>query len=141
MRKQIAMGLLTCALLSTAASALAQTRVYRCISRGGDTEFRQHPCPADAREQELLVEHPDTGWVAPAPVPDATPRKGTRGGRKGPARASGKKPAASDRCWRKRRQLADVNWQLRRGYKAGKGVKLRRRRDDYEAYLDRYCRD
>jgi hypothetical protein len=46
----------------------------------------------------------------------------------------------ADRCWNKRQQLERVNAELRAGYKTAQGVKLRRRRSEYEAFLSRYCR-
>jgi hypothetical protein len=127
-------------LLGPAAQAPAQTTVYRCTSGSGEVEFRQTPCPASAAQEEVTIEDRRTGWVPPRPAPEAAPRRETRGG--GEAAGAGREAAEgkrAERCWKKRRQLEEVSWQLRRGYRAGAGVKLRRRRDDYQAYIDRFC--
>jgi hypothetical protein len=48
-------------------------------------------------------------------------------------------PALADRCWKKQRQLDEVNRRLRAGYTPVQGERLRQRRRDYEAYLRRFC--
>jgi hypothetical protein len=123
-----------------AAEGQSQTRVYRCTNGAGETEFRQTPCAPSSDEEELTIDDRRSGWVPPSPRDDAVQRKGRRTGDKpghGRNRATAAKQA--ERCWKKRRQLEAVNWRLRRGYKAGTGAKLRRRRDGYEAYIDRFC--
>jgi hypothetical protein len=119
----------------------AQTTVYRCTNEVGQVEFRQTPCSARAGQKELLIHDRRTGWVPPSPPEQpASPVKRSRKKVDKAAQATRERRQA-ERCWKKRRQLDDVNWQLRRGYKAGAGVKLRRRRDDYEAYISRFCTD
>jgi hypothetical protein len=129
-------------LLGFSAEIQPQTKVYRCVGESGEVEFRQTTCLPSRREQEeLTIDNRPSGWVPPQPAAAPAPR-GSRGGKTSRSdRAAGEERARklADRCWKKRRQLDDVNWRLRRGYKPGAGVKLRRRRDDYEAYIDRFC--
>jgi hypothetical protein len=54
--------------------------------------------------------------------------------------ADGSRDKRDEKCFKKRQQLEDINWQLRRGYKPSKGDRLRHRRRAYEEYLRRYCR-
>jgi hypothetical protein len=120
--------------------AAAQTTLFRCTNEDGEVEFRQTACPPNIGEKELIIDHKPSGWVPPQP---GKPRAEERGLKRKPGKDGSidekvdKKQA--ERCWKKRKQLDDVNWELRRGYKAGRGTKLRRRRDQYEDYLDRFC--
>lgn len=139
MRKWIFAGLLTTVLLTAMAQPSAETKVYRCTDPDGEITFAQHPCPSSNRERELSIDHPETGWVPPKPGSDSTVSKRRSRPSKRPARATGAEKKRADQCWKKRRQLDEVNWQLRRGYKAGKGVKLRRKRTAHEDYIRRFC--
>jgi len=119
----------------------AQTTVYRCTDPNGSVEFRQRPCATSAAEATLSIEDRPTGWTPPkaypAPRASGTPRRP-------PSRARREAKAdtrQAERCWQKRRQLEEVNAQLRRGYKPARGEKLRRRRSAYEDYVDRFCRE
>lgn len=129
--------------LSLAADGAAQTRVYRCTMPNGEIEFSQRPCAAGASEQELDVEDRRTGWTPPQPTaePAAKPKRKSGSGKK-PGSPSRKSAEArrEERCWKKRQLLDEVTWKLRRGYKAGKGVALRRKRRSYEDYIDRFCK-
>jgi len=127
------------ALFATAMGA-TETKVFRCTSPSGAVEFRQTPCAPARKEQELTIEPGRTGWVPPKPAEKAEKRRDKRAsGKARKPTAETADPAQVRRCWKKSRQLEEVNRQLRRGYKAAQGGKLRRRRNDYEDYLDRFC--
>jgi hypothetical protein len=133
-------ALLLGALMGLAEPSAAQTTVYRCTDSDGSVEFRQQPCNTGAAEEALTVEDRQTGWVPPSgsASPDATAKR-TRAPR-GTRRASGTDPRQAERCWEKRRQLEEVEAQLRHGYKPARGERLRRRRSGYEEYIGRFCR-
>ncbi|MEA3275483.1 MAG: hypothetical protein U9Q81_09400 [Pseudomonadota bacterium] len=128
--------------LTTAVDLGAQTRVYRCTNSLGEIEFRQHPCDSDMSGREVTVEDRKTGWT-PSELPSEAGADRTKKPRGNPRTAASKQPAPAARneeqCWKKRQLLDEVNWKLRRGYEAGKGVVLRRKRKTYEAYIDRFC--
>jgi len=126
--------------LLAATRAVAETSVFRCITSSGSIEFRQTPCAPASSEKEMTIDNRPIGWTPPKPSEDTGRNKQGRNSRK--KRKSSEDtvdPAQERRCWKKRQQLDDVNWQLRRGYKAAQGIKLRRRREDYEDYIDRFC--
>lgn len=133
---------LLAALLVAAPALLAdETSVYRCTDPDGAIELSQFPCPAGTEEREVRVEDRKTGWTPPRVESQARRRAPKAGSRK--SKAPGKSDLAAarraDQCWNKRRQLEEVNWKLRRGYRPVEGVKLRRRRQSYEDYIDRHC--
>lgn len=136
-------------LLALAAAAIApapgmaspgnDARIYRCTAPDGSVEFRQHPCRNADSSERIRIDDRPSGWTPPSAAAH-TP------GSKKPARSAtrhapgaGRSGRAGDACWNKRRQLEDVNWQLRRGYTADQGVKLRRRRRQYEDYIRHRC--
>ncbi|WP_166664606.1 DUF4124 domain-containing protein [Candidatus Thiosymbion oneisti] len=49
-------------ILLFAATADAETNVYRCISSNGNLEFRQTPCTGGTEGQELRIEDRRIGW-------------------------------------------------------------------------------
>jgi hypothetical protein len=115
----------------------AGTTVYRCVTPNGDIELRQSRCPDGADEEELSVQDRRTGWIPPSDADEGAAVVGKR------RNASIDDPARTRRdeqCWKKRQQLDDVNWKLRRGYAPSKGDVLRHKRRSYEDYIDRYCR-
>lgn len=125
----------------------ADAAVYRCVGAHGEVEFTQQACDTGA-----------TLAVLPSGS-SAVPGKGLRSGerrwlqkranekRKQPAprrRSTGAgngaaKARAAYRCLRKRRQLDALNAEMRRGYKAGRGERLRQRQRGYEDYLEEFC--
>jgi len=136
-----AAGLLASLLLMTPAPHAEETSVYRCTGADGSIELSQFPCPAGTRERELTVEDRQTGWTPPSGEPHAPPKatKDRRHAKKPPAKDNAAAARRADKCWKKRRQLEEDNWKLRHGYRPVEGVKLRRRRQTYEDYIDRYC--
>ena len=127
--------------LLPAADVVAQTSVYRCTAPDGAVEFRQLPCTDGSDEESLVIKDRKTGWI---PAATGTKTKAADKPRKRATKSSPKKDSSQSRreeqCWKKRQLLEEVNWKLRRGYKAAQGVKLRRRRQTYEDYIGRYCR-
>jgi len=116
--------------------------VYRCEVQGR-IEFRQTPCPADARQSKRDIEGPrPLGWVVVKGPPESAPRPP-----EAPARGRGNrhKDAAEARrerrCFGKRQALERLEWQMRHGYKAGQSASLHQRQRAYEAWLSRYCRE
>ena len=119
--------------------ALAQSRVYRCTAPDGSIEFREHACAGQDQSRALDIQDTRTGWVPPAPEPE--PR--SAGGRKPKPKAHAGADHAdryAERCWKTRQQIERINDELRAGYTPARGEKLKRRRREYEADLDRYCR-
>jgi len=126
-------------------AASAGTSIHRCVGSAGEVVFSQVACgatavPVELREAQAVGEGlrpSERAWLdqrarEAGPVPGAvSPRSG--------------RPAAADdrqrryRCERTRQQLDAVRAQRRRGYKAGRGVRLRERQAKYETYLDSFC--
>lgn len=129
------------ALAAAAPQTPAQTTVYRCTDPSGGIELRQTRCTSATREQKLTVEDRRTGWVPPQPTDSPAPKKSERSRRKSQESPDESKldPKQTERCWKKGKQLEEVNWKLRHGYESSEGVKLRRRRTEYEEYRRRYC--
>ncbi len=140
---RLAIGALTACFLVTGAAGAQDTTVYRCTGENGSVELSQFPCPTGMRNEEITVTDRETGWVPPSPesVAEKKPSPGSK--RSGSGQTQAQKAAAdarrADKCWDKRRLLDEVNWKLRHGYRPVEGIKLRRKRQSYEDYLDRYC--
>ncbi len=127
-------GQFFCVLCLLPALGLGQsTKVYRCERADGRIEFRQGPC-LRGEQDELLINDVRTGWDAPVSKVKRETRKAKRNKTK-----TSKKAVSDKTCFSKRQRLEAVNRKLRRGYKAGQGVKLRDRRREYEAFLSRFC--
>lgn len=129
---------ISAALLTAWDQGMAESTVYRCTAPDGRIEFRERPCDGRASEQALSIPDNRTGWVPPSPAPaDEPEHKSRRDARSNPA--ADKDPYA-ERCWRKRQQIQGINNELRAGYQPARGERLKRRRREYEAFVDRYCR-
>lgn len=130
--------LISAALLTAWGQGMAQSTVYRCTAPDGRIEFRERPCDGRDSAQELDIPDNRTGWVPPSPAPAEEPeRKRRQAGRPKPADDQDR---YADRCWRKRQQIQGIENELRAGYKPARGERLKRRRREYEAFLNRYCR-
>jgi hypothetical protein len=110
--------------------------IYRCTAPDGAVEFRQYPCHERDASSRIDIDDSPTGWVPPTPAPRPAPPAAPRFTK--PAMVE-QDPALADRCWKKQRQLDEVNRRLRAGYTPVQGERLRQRRRDYEAYLRRFC--
>lgn len=120
----------------TLAPAALHGEVFRCTAADGSIEFRQYPCHERDMSLRIDIDDSPSGWTPPTPT--ATPPSKTKRLPTKPAMIE-QDDALVDRCWKKHRQLDDVNRRLRAGYTAAQGVRLRQRRSDYEAYLRRFC--
>jgi hypothetical protein len=118
----------------------AQASVYRCTAPDGSVEFRQRACQEAHTSTQVQIEDNRTGWVPPPGEEPATAAKKKRTKERRSRTVADDKEKNADRCWSKRQQIERVNAELRAGYKPQRGVKLRRRRSEYEEYLSRYCR-
>ncbi len=131
--------LLLCPCLSVQAA-----QIYRCQQADGSISYQQQACSGTGEQVE--TGDAQTAWAGLRPGEKALYEGYRRRDRERLARrkaarkvARGKSSADVRVCFAKRQKLDDVNARLRRGYKAGQGEKLRRRRDNYEAYLRRFC--
>jgi len=126
--------------LLVAAIYLAPTALYgevfRCTAADGSIEFRQYPCHERDTSLRIDIDDSPTGWTPPASKASPPAKKKPLPTK--PAMIE-QDEAVVDRCWKKQRQLDDVNRRLRAGYTASQGVRLRQRRGDYEAYIRRFC--
>ncbi len=114
-----------------------QSTVYRCTAPDGSVEFREHPCRAQDTERALAIPDSRTGWVPPQPEPPVKQRPAAKSKRRSTTNDGDR---YADRCWKKRQQIESINNELRAGYAPARGERLKRRRREYEAYLNRYCR-
>ena len=123
----------------------AIAEIFRCPGDAGEVLYTQHPCDAGTRviaapgvsAKATGVRASETAWLK-------SRSKGKSSGRTKQSGTSDRKRQQQAKqayqCKRKRASLAAVNADLRRGYKAGQGEKLRRRRAAYEDYLTAFCR-
>ena len=132
-------------LCMSCAAPLWAARVYRCPQADGGISFQQQACAAEGR----LIETGEAQAVWSALRPEEKrlyesyrERDRERQLRKRQARRQTARMEKADEraCFLKRQRLDSVNARLRRGYKAGQGEALRRKRDQYEEYLRRFCR-
>ena len=126
--------------LAAPSHVLAEASIYRCVAADGSIEFRQHQCHQSDRSSEIEIEDNLTGWTPPSGETSAKPARSATKKKKARPEVEEPQDKYADRCWNKRQQLERVNTQLRTGYTAAQGVKLRRRRTEYEAYIRHYCR-
>jgi hypothetical protein len=134
--------LLSVVLLTGTATA---AEVYRCAQPDGVISFQQQACAYQG--QRIETGEAQAAW-APLRSGEKTlyqnyrKRDQQRLAHKRHARARVPRQQQADArvCLAKRQKLESVSAELRRGYKAGRGEKLRRRRDNYEEYLRRFCR-
>ena len=127
--------------LFTCHSVLAADRVYRCLQADGSSSFQQTRCVGEG--ESIEVDSVQSGWTSL--------REGEKSllqtyrerdaKLKQRARKIAKKPepAESAACWNKRKRLDAIQARLRRGYKPSQGEGLRRKRDNYTEYLEKFC--
>ncbi|HEB96101.1 MAG TPA: DUF4124 domain-containing protein [Sedimenticola thiotaurini] len=141
MSPKVLVSTICCLCLGGPSPASAAAPVHRCVDATGQVAFSQFPCPP-GQGGPVRIRPPGRGWLPlPAPGPragedavatdTAVPAEVERDGRRG--EGSG--------CWKARRRLERIARRLRQGYRRAEGERLRRRRDDDEAYLARFCRD
>jgi hypothetical protein len=123
--------------LSLSAGALqAQSTIYRCTAPDGSIELRQYPCHGRDAAEELQIQDNSTGWVPPQPAPEPKGKpKATK-----PRQKTDDADRYADRCWQKRQQIESVENELRAGYSVARGERLKRKRREYEAFVNQFCR-
>ena len=112
----------------------AQATIYRCNTAAG-ISFQEQPCADSAVSNIVEIDDYRIGSRA-VPVKKLKPKKKSRRRSKPKRRTAGNNKKA---CFSKKQQLKKVQWTLRRGYKAGKGAKLRQRRRTLKDYLREFC--
>lgn len=131
-------------LLAAGAHAGAGSTFYRCIGSAGEVTFSQTACgeapvPYEARAAQSLGEglrESEKAWLKARQRPAMRSRKDAPSAI---GRASSQSDKQAYRCRRARQQLDAVQAERRRGYRAGKGAKLRERAQRYRTYLDSFC--
>ncbi|MGV6825339.1 MAG: hypothetical protein ACWA5Q_00025 [bacterium] len=132
---------MACLFLFFCSFTLAASEIHRCVDPLGNITFQSGLCEYQGSPQRVeTVRH---GWT---PLrkgevqllrhyeQTARERYGKRG--KTVSVAAGKESKA---CFSKRKRLESVRNKLRSGYKPTEGIKLRRKRDEYEEYLGLFC--
>jgi hypothetical protein len=126
------------------AEAAAAAEVYRCSQPDGSISFQQQACPH--RGQRIETGEAQSVWAPlrsgeKALYQHYQKRDRQRLAHKRKVRKQAARQSVADEraCLAKRQKLESVSAELRRGYKAGRGESLRRRRDNYEEYLRRFC--
>jgi len=110
--------------------------LYRCPGVDGVPQFQQTRCAAGA---EVQLDDNALPWRG-VTTPKKTKKRRTKKKRsKATKKVAQKKRASEAACWRAEKRRDKAARALRRGYKAGKGARLRQRRRDAEDYLRRFC--
>ncbi len=126
------------------------TSIYRCTGSDGIPVFSQVACSPDATVVTPSVES------SPAVVPDSAGLRDSerawlkqwekqrrsrilRGAGVNRSKQYRQSTGSEQRCLGKRQQLARISARLRRGYKPSQGEKLRRRKGEYQDYLNAFC--
>ena len=132
-----------CAILS-AGPAQAGPSVFRCTGAAGEVMFSQVACgdggvTIEARPVQAIgdgLRATERDWLKSRGNDrrKATSRRSDRA-----AQSDAAKHRQAYRCRRTRQQLDAVQAERRRGYKAGKGTRLRERAERYRTYLDSFC--
>jgi len=115
--------------------------VYRCDTANETVIFSDLPCEQGNQRSfdQQAAPAPGTRLVDPRHLPKPrrakqVPRRSSRGD------ATRSSSSASEWCRNKRRQLENVQDELRAGYSPSRGEKLRKRRRQIEADLRERCR-
>lgn len=121
-------------------SSPAHADVYRCELNDGQISYQQIPCHNGS--EPMRLDHRRSGWSRLRPgerVLLDSYRKKDAARRRKPARRTKAPIKESKSCWNKRTQLEAVRSKLHRGYKLNESDHLRRKRDNYEDYLRKFC--
>lgn len=128
-------------LLFTNASSLAGEQVFRCVQADGSFSFQRTRCAGEG--DSITVDPVQGGWDSLRSGEKALLKtyrerdaKHKRRARKAVKKT---KSIETTTCWNKRKRLDAVKARLRRGYKPSQGEGLRRKRDNYTEYLEKFC--
>lgn len=115
----------------------AHAQIYRCFV-DKQTVYQDHPCGSvntaivKPSHQANGLRDSEKNWIKQnkrkAPAPNNKPTKRTE-------------YVETKACWKKRQQLKAVKRQLKQGYKASEGDKLKRERAKYQDFLKRFCQN
>jgi hypothetical protein len=140
MRIFIGLVVLAVVLVSPVTVSWARAKAYRCVLDDGHVSYQQIPCHYGSKPMKLKDRR--SGWSSLRPgerallnsyrQKDAARREVSPGRRKIP-------DEQTRSCWTKRTQLAAVRAKLRRGYKLKESDELRRKRENYQDYLRKFC--
>ena len=123
----------------------AAEQVFRCVEPDGHVSFQFGECSGSG--QSITV-YPavESGWTSLRPAEKqllktyrARDLARNKRRKQAASRQTEKKDAESPACWKKRKSLEKVAAKLRRGYKASEGEGLRRKRDNYQEYIKKFC--
>lgn len=124
--------------ISTGSLAEGRT-VYRCSDERGATVFSQKPCRGVVQEVIVIRDEP----VGRSPKVIKKPGKKKKTKKRQPISHQKKRIERSkraDSCKKKELKLEQLEWRMRRGYKAHQSAKLHQKRREYEDYLHAFCR-
>jgi hypothetical protein len=114
--------------------------VFRCDLEDGSVSFQFRVCD-QGRQKQVRV--PVVNEIRALPAAEI---KRLSGSKKSPRRAARKVVSGSsvDRkqqlsCWKREKQLEDVRYKLRRGYKALQRDGLQRAEQRHQEFLDLFC--
>lgn len=128
-------------ILLTPASAFAAEQVFRCVEADGGISFQRTQCAAEG--QAIVVDSVQGGWTSLRAGEKSllkSYRERDTSLRQRSRKAAGKtKSGETTACWNKRKRLDAIQAKLRRGYKPSQGESLRRKRDNYAEYLEKFC--
>lgn len=124
-------------------SVFAAEQVFRCVQADGRSSFQHTRCAGEG--ESIVVDAVQGGWTSlRAGEKSLLKSYRERDARlKQRARKTVGKTKSEDRtaCWNKRKRLDAIQAKLRRGYKPSQGEGLRRKRDNYTEYLEKFCPD
>lgn len=121
--------------------SISETAVYRCSSAEGGVSFQHTRCAGEGSRVE--VEVVETGWSGlrsgEVSLLETYRREEAQRRNRRTAVKAVVQPVQTRACWNKKKQLEKISRKLRRGYSAASSGPLRRKRDEYQAYLVRFC--
>jgi len=140
MRTLTCLAVTTVILAAPVSSSLARGNVYRCELDDGQISYQQIPCHSGS--EPMRLDNRRSGWSQLRPGERAlldSYRGKNAASRRKPAGRAKVQVKESTFCWNKRTQLEAVRSKLRRGYTLKESDQLRRKRDNYEDYLQQFC--
>jgi len=121
--------------------AVADEQLFRCVEANGGISFQKIRCTGQG--EPIQVGSVQGGWTSLRSGEKAllkTYRERDAKRRQRTHKVVKKtQPAETTTCWNKRKRLDAVKAKLRRGYKPSQGEGLRRQRNNYEEYLEKFC--
>ena len=131
----------------TPVCAFAAEQVFRCVEADGGISFQRTQCAAQG--ESIVVDTVQGGWTSLRAGEksllksyrerDARLRQRSRKAARKNKSARKAKSGETTACWNKRKHLDAIQARLRRGYKPSQGEGLRRKRDKYAEYLEKFC--